>query len=555
MRRPAGNAALQSSAQNATSPAAIPAGRAFRFAAILLMLCIFAPSLCAAQESRPQARIGVLANRGKDACREQWAPLIRTLSDALPGVAFTLVPLDFDEVDRAAAEASVDYVLANPAIYVNLEVRYRAMRIATLVNQLGDKVSASFGGVIFTRAGRNDINTLRDIRGKSFAATSEDSLGGWLVGLSTLCAQGVDPRKVCSQLSFPGTHDAVVRLVLSGGADAGTVRTDTLERMALKGQISLDEVKLLQPPGFKPDPSFPFLYCTELVPEWPFARLAHTPEAQAKAVAAVLLTVPPVQAAGYGAQWTVPLDYEPIHHIMRELRVPPYEDHGRISVKAFTSQHGLLVAVLGSLLLALVLAALYLVMLNSRLQEAMANLREAEAELTTRADTDMLTGLLSRRRFSEIVNAEIARALRYERPLSLILMDMDHFKQVNDTWGHPVGDEVLREVCGRVRRSARSSDFVARLGGEEFAVLLPETTLEDAVALAERIRQAVSCRPAHMVGAQELNCTLSLGVAEVCPSIQDFSSLYKAVDEALYRAKRQGRNRTAVSSTCVQNPA
>lgn len=531
-----------------TSRATALAGRAFRFAAVLLVLCALAPCLCAAQEARPQARIGVLANRGKDACLEQWSPLIRTLSDALPGVEFTLVPLDFEEVDRAAAEAAVDYVLANPAIYVNLEVRYRAMRIATLVNQLGDRVTASFGGVIITRAGRDDINTLQDIRGKSFAATSEGSLGGWLAGLSTLYGQGVDPRKVCSQLTFPGSHDAVVRLILSGGADAGTVRTDTLERMELKGQLRLDEVKVLLPPGFKPDPSFPFLYSTELVPEWPFARLAHTPEAQAKAVAAVLLTVPAGQPSEYGAQWTVPLDYDPIHRIMRELRVSPYEDHGRISVREFTSQHGLLVAVVGSLLLALILAALYLVMLNTRLQEAMANLREAEAELTIRADTDMLTGLYSRRRFSEIVNAEVARALRYERPLSLILMDMDHFKQVNDTWGHPVGDEVLREVAGRVRHSARSNDFVGRLGGEEFAVLLPETTLEDAVALAERIRQAVACRPAHMVGAQELNCTLSLGVAEVCPSIQDFSTLYKAVDEALYRAKRQGRNRTAISS-------
>ncbi|WP_243310407.1 diguanylate cyclase [Fundidesulfovibrio agrisoli] len=527
----------------------------FRFTALLLLLCALAPSLCEAREAGPEARIGVLANRGKESCLEQWSPLIRTLSDALPDVAFTLVPLDFEDVDRAAAEATVDYILANPAIYVNLEVRYRAMRIATLVNQLGDRITASFGGVIFTRAGRGDINTFQDIRGRSFAATSEGSMGGWLVGLSTLCAQEVDPRKACSQLTFPGSHNAVVQLVLSGGADAGTVRTDTLERMAQKGQISLEDVKVLLPPDFKPDPAFPFLYSTELVPEWPFARLAHTPEAQAKAVAAVLLTIPAVQTPDYGAQWTVPLDYEPIHRIMRELRVPPYEDHGRISVKAFTSQHGPLVAVLGSLLLALVLAALYLVMLNSRLQEAMANLREAEAELTTRADTDMLTGLCNRRRFSEIVNAEIARALRYERPLSLILMDMDHFKLVNDTWGHPVGDEVLREVSGRVRHSARSSDFVARLGGEEFAVLLPETTLEDAVALAERIRQAVSCRPAHMVGAQELNCTLSLGVAEVCPSIQDFSALYKAVDEALYRAKRQGRNRTAVSSFCVRNPA
>ncbi|WP_243368095.1 diguanylate cyclase [Fundidesulfovibrio soli] len=518
-------------------------------------MCLLPTCLFAAQEAKPQARIGVLANRGKDACLEQWSPLVRSLSRALPSVAFTLVPLDFEEVDRAAAEATVDYILANPAIYVNLEVRYRAMRIATLVNQMGDRVTASFGGVIFTQAGRDDINTLQDIRGKSFAATSEGSMGGWLVGLSTLSAQGVDPRKVCPQLSFPGTHDAVVRMVLSGGADVGTVRTDTLERMAQKGQLRLEDVKILLPPGFQPNPAFPFLYSTELVPEWPFSRLAHTPEGQAKAVAAVLLTMPPGTCTDNSVQWTVPLDYESIHRIMRELRVSPYEDHGRISLRDFTSQHGLLVAVVGSLLLALILAALYLGMLNSRLQEAMANLREAEAELTIRADTDMLTGLYNRRRFSEIVNSEITRALRYERPLSLILMDMDHFKLVNDTWGHPVGDEVLREVSGRVRRSARSNDFVARLGGEEFAVLLPETTLEDAVALAERIRQAVSCRPAHMVGAQAVSCTLSLGVAEVCPSIQDFSSLYKAVDEALYRAKKQGRNRTAVSSYCVRNPA
>jgi len=555
MRTPAAYGSLLWHVLHALSRAAFRPGRAGVLAMALGLLAALAPWPCSAQDGRPQARIGVLANRGKDACREQWGALPDTLSRALPGIAFTLVPLGFDEVEEAVANASVDYLVANPAIYVNLEVHFQAVRIATLINQLGDRVTASFGGVIFTRADRTDINTLADIRGKRFAATAGGSMGGWLVGLSTLCSQGVDPRKDCSLLSFPDSHDAVVYEVLSGAVDAGTVRTDTLERMTEKGLVRLEDLKLLYPPGFRPDPAFPFLHTTELVPEWPFAKLAHTPDDQAKAVATALLTMPPVQRSPHGVQWTVPLPYESIHRIMRELRVPPYEEHGRVSVPEFASQHAPLVALVASLLLVLALAALYLSMLNSRLQAAMDKLREAEAELTVRANTDMLTGLYNRRRFTEAVDSEIARALRYNRPLTMILMDMDHFKQVNDTYGHPVGDEVLREVGRRLRLTARASDLVARLGGEEFAVLMPETALEDALFLAERIRAEVADNPVHVAGAEDVRCTLSLGVAEVCPSIQNFSTLYKAVDEALYLAKKQGRNRVEVSGFCRRQTA
>lgn len=157
------------------------------------------------------------------------------------------------------------------------------------------------------------------------------------------------------------------------------------------------------------------------------------------------------------------------------------------------------------------------------------------------AKTDFLTGLPNRRSFFETGSREINRAHRYKRPLSLLLMDLDYFKSINDHYGHDVGDRILVSFASLCGSRLREHDFLARIGGEEFAVLMPETTQGDALYVADDLRQyvAASCLDQSL---QAGRVTVSIGVAELVPGEMVLSKLLKRADEALYSSKQQGRN-------------
>ena len=162
------------------------------------------------------------------------------------------------------------------------------------------------------------------------------------------------------------------------------------------------------------------------------------------------------------------------------------------------------------------------------------------------AVTDELTGLFNHRRFQEVMSAEVERARRYDQEMGLIMLDIDNFKRVNDTYGHVQGDMVLREVARVLRQSARDVDEPARYGGEEMAVALPQTDLDGAFRFAERVRQRIEALELPLLdGDGTLKVTASFGAASLAKSAQpDKEGLVAAADAALYRAKRSGKNRT-----------
>lgn len=162
-----------------------------------------------------------------------------------------------------------------------------------------------------------------------------------------------------------------------------------------------------------------------------------------------------------------------------------------------------------------------------------------EAQLRELSDTDDLTGLANRRRLMQRLDEEMSRARRHGSALTLLLLDLDHFKHVNDTWGHLKGDQVLREIATLCRETLRHEDVVARFGGEEMAILLPLTPLEDGLRLAERLRQIIAD---HDYGIQQGSVTASLGVAEYIDG-DTTDTLIERTDRGLYAAKHDGRNR------------
>ena len=164
--------------------------------------------------------------------------------------------------------------------------------------------------------------------------------------------------------------------------------------------------------------------------------------------------------------------------------------------------------------------------------------------LRAEADRDYLTGLANRRRFRRALGQEVERWRRYRMPCSLLMLDVDHMKRINDAHGHPAGDRVIRLVASALTELSRDNDTAARLGGEEFALLLAGVGSEKAQAAAERLRLAVATRPLDEIGA----VTISVGVASCPDNARTERELFGTSDAALYRAKQEGRNMTVVAS-------
>jgi diguanylate cyclase (GGDEF)-like protein len=185
---------------------------------------------------------------------------------------------------------------------------------------------------------------------------------------------------------------------------------------------------------------------------------------------------------------------------------------------------------------------------SARIHDYRRNTLQARLEAEHRANTDVLTGLANRRAFMQAAAIECERHERRAEPLSLILFDLDRFKEINDTHGHEAGDAVLAECAGRLTRVLRGYDLCARIGGEEFCVVMPDTPLETAVATAERIRQTLAVAPVHYSGAR-ISMSASFGVAQWLLGDRSIEAALARADTALYQAKRAGRDRVVANKT------
>ncbi|MES3153897.1 sensor domain-containing diguanylate cyclase [Sphingomonas faeni] len=173
-----------------------------------------------------------------------------------------------------------------------------------------------------------------------------------------------------------------------------------------------------------------------------------------------------------------------------------------------------------------------------------ANIVCDELELRLIAQVDHLTGALTRRGFVEQAEREMVRSRRYERPSTLVMLDVDHFKAVNDTYGHTTGDQVLHQLAKLAEATLRPIDVFGRLGGEEFGILLPETGGDEAMIVAERLREAIAGFPMQLSNGATLKVTASFGIAVLTPTLTSVASWIEQADTMLYAAKANGRNCT-----------
>jgi signal transduction histidine kinase len=415
--------------------------------------------------AKQDIKIGVLAYRGIEQCHNEWNSTADYLTAVIPEHVFKIIPLSFDKVNTAVTNREIDFIITNSSNYVELEQKYFCSRIATLVNKSLGKGCTVFGGVIFFRADRHDIKTLADLHGKKFVAADENSLGGWRTAWGELKKAGINPYKDFTELRFAGTHDAAVFAVRDKVADAGTVRTDTLERMSAEGKISLQEFQIIPFHGIGPEyDNFPFLLSTRLYPEWPIAKLRHTSDELARKVAAALLTLPSHSPAARSAKvegWTIPYNYESVEELLKFLRVGPYENFGKVTLKDAVREYWHLILSFGALLCSLVLGLLYVAKLNANLK-----ISRRQLETTTRGILELnreMEALVMERTMSEMALG-IADGIR--NPLHIIggfshrLLEKTDPDDPARAWAEVIAAEAkrLEEVVGRFEALAQRKE-------------------------------------------------------------------------------------------------
>lgn len=336
-------------------------------------------------------KIALRANKGAAKGLIQWQATADHLSASIPGYHFIIVPFENNSaLNQAISLGDFHFSITNPAAGVEQQIRYSTQPIATLVNKRQGKGYSQFGSVIFTRADRDDINTLQDTKGKMFIGVDELGFGGWRIAWNELLENGINPYTDYSELRFAGgKQQDVVYAVWDKKADAGVVRTDTLERMEAEGLIKLSNYKVL---NAKKTKEFPFLHSTKLYPEWMFSAASKTDDKLKEQVTAILFSIDAnSQAAinGKYVKWIAPLDYSSVNDLLKRLKVGPYNVATMDKYKRLLNQYGTVVSI-GLFIIALLISIIiYVVRVNRQLLSTKDSLKY-ESELNNKLEKQLL---------------------------------------------------------------------------------------------------------------------------------------------------------------------
>lgn len=333
-------------------------------------------------ESHEQAEVNVLvvAIYGVEAAKNEWQPTIDHLQSSLPQYKFKLIPvppIELNRIKELVASQQIDFVITQPAIYVDLELNYGISRILTMVKEGG---LAQFGSTLVTRSD-SGVETIEDLYGQTIGGVAKLGFGGWLVGYKEMLDHGFDPYKDAKEVRFLGDQPKEIQALLDGSIDVAVIRTGILEKFSASNRINLDDFRVLAPKIY---PGFPLLVSSELYPEWAFAKTRNATNKLSKAIALSLLSLesdsPVNQRAGF-QEWTLPYDYQPVHELLKELRVGPYKDYGIITARGFIAQHMFETVIIFVLVTSILLMAVKIYLSNITLSKEISTRKQAESEL------------------------------------------------------------------------------------------------------------------------------------------------------------------------------
>lgn len=312
-------------------------------------------------------KIGVLAFRPKPQTLAQWQPLATALKKALPEHDFEVQAFTLNELNQAVAARQLEFVLTNPGHYVLLSRRSNlSSPLATVATEVDGVPTGLFGGVIFTRA-ELPITKLAELRSRTIAATGTESLGGYQMQAYELLQAGVRLPTDAQLLTTGMPHDKVVEAVLSGQADAGFVRTGILESLVREGKLEMRRIRVINQQIL---PGTTVQVSTRLYPEWPFAARSDLDQSLARHVAAALFLLERDTAAtkAMGIHgFLVPADYMPVAELLRQLRMPPFDEVPKFTLQDIWNQHCATTALLIVAVALIILLAIRLLLANRKL--------------------------------------------------------------------------------------------------------------------------------------------------------------------------------------------
>jgi two-component system sensor histidine kinase TtrS len=520
---------------------------------LLLIACLLAvlPGISRA-DSQKVCSIGVLAHRGTETAIRMWTPTVDYLSSQITGYNFQLVPLDLDGMHAAEERGELHFILTNPGHYVDLEAHHGISRIATLMNDRDGVPSTMFGAVIFTSAHRGDIQSLADLKGKSFAAVDEAAFGGFQMAWGELKKAGVDPFADLPDLRFMGfPQDEIVYAVRDGLVDAGTVRTDILESMADRGAIDLADFNVLNPQTLE---DFPFLNSTRLYPEWAFAKSDSAADNLARDVAIALLQMPsddPATRAGKYIGWTVPLDYQRVHELFLELGIGPYQVSGDVSLAEVLRRYWYwLVLLSGIILFSLILNILIkrevvrrttqLSVANRELREQIMERKRAEKEVHELLDENrMLVG--NSLVMQENERRHLARELHDEMGQCIAAIQAD--AEIISKFAPRCDNRLVKSAEAIKDVSAHIYEFV------HSTMLQLRPSMLDHLGLGDAIREEVDAWQSRHPGT---HCSLSVNTDLDGLDEQTNITIYRIIQECLTNISKHASARSvAIEIDCV----
>ncbi len=639
------------------------------FKKILLFFLIavnpFFASFSFAQES---VTIGVLAFQPKPLAEARWLPLMTYLNQSIGGVKIQIKALNYAELEEAVANKQIDFVLTNPANYVQIAHKSElSAPLATLINRSNGQPVRTFAGSILVLQDQTDIQSLKDLAGKRIATPSKKSFDGYMMQAYELHKAGIKMPVKVQIIETSMSHEAAIEALLNKQVDVAFVRSGVLESMQESGAIQAKQLRVLNQ---QPLSDFPFLTSTRQYPEWPIAAMPHVSEVLSVRVVGALLALP---QNGEIAQhinihgFRIPADYELVRETLRTLCVPPYDQTPEITLEDLWRQHQIVIIMSLVALTVIILLGCMLFAINRRLSESLKALKENNESLRIAAvafDTqeaifitdieeniikvntaftqmtgftseevigqtprilhsgrhddefyldiwqhlsqdgywqgevwnkrkngevfpvgqtitaihneqgdithylsafnditlskeneerikklaffDALTGLANRRLLQDHLKQARALSTRSKEYFALLYIDLDHFKTLNDTLGHDIGDELLIQVAQRLSTCVRESDTVSRTGGDEFVILLEEIGGEQSIAtnhvqeVAEKVLATIHVP--YLLKGNEYIISASIGISLFSDHQESVEEMMVRADLAMYQAKSTGRN-------------
>ncbi len=631
----------------------------------ILFSQLIIPSLAHATE---KVSIGILAFRPIPIIEAKWQPLINYLNQTIPNVKFELKAFNYGDLEDAIKHKSIDFVFTNSSHYIQLAHNTNlSAPLATLINKKSGHAVRNFAGSILVKNHNKNIQTLKDLIGKTIATPSTKSFGGYKMQAYELLKSGI---RVPDEIHIKTTkmpHDNAIIALLNGEVDAAFVRSGVLESMEKQGKIQHNDLKVL---NLQEKSDFPFLHSTRLYPEWPFASMPYVGEGLAAKVAGALLALPhngKVAQAINIQGFRIPADYEPVREVLRTLKVYPYDNIQEITFYDLWSQRRTEIISLALLITIIIILIILVFATNRRLHESYQKLeknnesskiaavafdtqeaifitdkdqniikinnaytrltgysaqeaigqtprliksgnhnnefyrelwehlnthgywqgeiwnkrkngemfpvgqtitaikdendevthyvstfdditssKENEEQIKKLAFYDPLTGLANRRLLNDHLKQARAYSTRHNSYFALLFIDLDHFKNLNDTLGHDVGDLLLIQIGERLVQVVREGDTVSRNGGDEFVILLEglgfksDEAAKHAKITADKILKQLS-QPFLNKGT-EYPISASIGISLFTDNKESIEDMMIRSDLAMYQAKSEGRN-------------